>query len=119
MFGADRPGVASGFARRRQRVGPPQDLAGFGVEGGQSAANAELATSDAGIDDPVVIERRIRNPVTIVPVLDRRPPYLLAGLDVERDHIGVELSQEQHPLAHRQAAVEPAATHSRDGLTYA
>src|SRR5215469_4425874 len=116
MFGAGRPGVAPGLARRRKRVGPPQDLAGLGVEGGQAAANAELATGDSGVDDPVVIERRIRNPITIVPVLDWRPPHLLAGFDVERDHIGVKLAEEQHPLAHRQPAVEPAAAHGRDGL---
>jgi hypothetical protein len=31
---------------------------------------------------------------------------LVQGLDVERDHIGVELAQEQHALAHRQLAID-------------
>ena len=70
MSGAGRPGVAAGFARRRQRVSPPQDLAGLGVERCQAATYAEFATGDASIDDPVEIERRVGDPITIMPVLD-------------------------------------------------
>jgi hypothetical protein len=51
-----------------------------------------------------------------VPVLYRRPPHLLAGLNVERDDIGVQLTEEQHPLAHPQSTVEPAAAYRRDLL---
>src|SRR5260370_40613060 len=38
MVGAGRPGVPAGLTRRRQRVGPPQDLAGLRVERGYTPA---------------------------------------------------------------------------------
>src|SRR5262249_55856394 len=106
----------TGLARRWQRVGPPQDLAGLGVHRGQAPAHAEFAAGDAAVDDAVVIYRRVGDPVTVVPVFDRRAPHLLARLHFERHDIRVELAQEQHPLAHRQPAVQPAAADGRDLL---
>src|SRR5260370_41475381 len=105
MVCAGRPSVAADLARRRQRVSPPQDLAGLGVERGQAPADAEFTAGDAAIDNPVEIERRVGNPVTIVPGFDRGPPHLLSGLDVERDDIRVHLADARHSFAHRNPAV--------------
>ena len=93
----------------RQGIPPPQDLAGLGVERGQAAAHAVFAAGDPAVDDAVIIQRRAGDAVAVLPDLDRRLPHLLAGLDVERHDIGVELAEEQHSLAHRQAAIVPAA----------
>jgi hypothetical protein len=116
VIGAGWPGITADLARTGQCVPAPQDLAGLGVECRQSAAYTELTAGDAAIDDPIEIERRTGDPVAIVPVLNRRLPHLRAGLDVERDHIGVELAEEQHSLTHRQPAIDPAAADGRDLL---
>jgi hypothetical protein len=41
-------------------------------------------------------------------------PHLVARLRVERDDLAVELALEHHPVAHRDAAVQPAATDGAD-----
>jgi len=79
MVGARRPGVAPDLARTRQRVPPPQDRTGLCVERGEPAAHAELAASDAAIDDAVIVERRAGDAVAVLPLFDRRLPSELAG----------------------------------------
>src|SRR5437016_5107387 len=101
MIRAGRPSVAADLARARQGVPLPQDLARLGVECGQAATHPEFAAGDAAIDDAVEIERRASDAIAVMPVLDRSAPNLLAGLDVERHDIGIELAGEQQPLAHR------------------
>src|SRR5262249_30841291 len=97
------------FTGAGNRIRPPQDLAGFGVERGQAPAGPEFTAGDPAIDDAVEIERRTGDAIAVVPVLDRRLPRLPTGLDVERHEIGVELADEQHPLTHRQPAAERGA----------
>jgi len=114
--GASRPGVGTDLARCRQRVRPPKYLAGLRVQRGQPTAYAKFAAGHAAVDNAVVVEWRGGHAVAVLPVLDRRLPHLLAGLHVEGDHVGIELTQKQHALAHRQAAIEPAAADGGDLL---
>jgi hypothetical protein len=116
MIGACRPGVAADLARAGEGVPTPQDVAGFGIESRQPASYAEFPSGVAAVDDPLIIKRRARYAVPVVPILDRRFPHLLAGLDVESNEIGVELAEEQHSFTHSQAAVEPATAYRRDLL---
>src|SRR5580704_17048798 len=116
MIGTGWPSVAADLARSRERMPTPQDLSGLAVERRQPAAHSKFPARVAAVDDAVVVKRRAGYPVAVVPVLNRRLPHLFAGLDVERDDIGVQLAEEQRPLAHRQAPVEPTAAYGRDLL---
>src|SRR6202044_1163737 len=58
MIGAGRPGLAAFLARSGQGEPAPLDLAGFGVERRQPAADAELAAGNAAVDHAVVIKWR-------------------------------------------------------------
>src|SRR6185312_16382004 len=53
-----RPGFAAGFARRGGGEEVPFFFAGFGVQRGQSTADAVLAAGAADVDLAVVIEGR-------------------------------------------------------------
>src|SRR5947207_12268241 len=44
------PGLAAGLARRRDRIGLPQDVAGFGVKRGEPAPQATVAAGAADQD---------------------------------------------------------------------
>jgi len=113
---AGRPTVGADFARSRQRVGPPKDLAGLSVESGQPSAYAELSPSNAAVYDAVVIEWSTGDAIAIAPIFDCCLPHLLASLDIEGNNIGIELAQENFALAHRQPAVQPAAANCGDRL---
>src|SRR5262249_48804123 len=107
MVGARRPGVAPDLAGTRQRVPPPQDRTGLGVERSEPAAHAELAAGDAAIDDAVIVEWRAGDAVAVLPLFDRRLPSELPGFHVDRYDVGVELAEKQQALAHGETAVDP------------
>src|SRR5215472_4190540 len=111
MISVRWPGLRAGFAESGQRVPTPKNRPGLGIERRQPATHAELAAGYPAVNNAVVIKRRARDAVAIVPVLERHLPHLLACLDVERDDIGIELAQKQHSLAHRQTTIVPAAAY--------
>src|SRR4029450_6587326 len=113
MVGARRPGLAAGLTRGGERIRPPENLATLGVQGRDTAAHTILATGDADIDHPVVVDRRAGNGIAILPLLDRGLPHHLAVLAIKSHDIGVELAEKHHALAQRYAAVDPAAA---DGI---
>ena len=95
LLAAGRPGVAAGFARRRNGEGPPQRLAGVHVVRRDEAAHAELAARGADQHLAVGDERRQRDVIALAVVLDDRRPDLAAGLHVERDEHRLR-PREQH-----------------------
>src|SRR5262249_56663772 len=114
--GAGRRGVVAEFAGSRQRVPAPPDPAGLGVERREPTADAELAAGDTAVHEPVVVERRAGDRIAVLPALDGHLPLDLAGLHVERDHLRVELTEEQQTLTHRESTIDPAAAHRGDLL---
>ena len=84
-----------GSSGTRDRMGAPQMLAGRRIPAVDEAARAELGAGDAGDHDAVGDQRRHRHRVAFLEVGGLLAPELLAGLGVERDHIGVERGAEQ------------------------
>src|SRR4030095_296166 len=94
-------------------IRPPEDLATLGVQGSNTATDAKLATGDADVDHPVVVDRCAGNGVAIPPLREGGLPHYLASLGIQSHDIGIELTEKHHTLAQRYAAVHPAAA---DGI---
>src|ERR1700733_6538155 len=105
---AGRPAIAADLSRRGGGVPPPQNLTGLGIERGQAAAHSIFTAGDPAVHDAVVIKRCAGDPIAVLPGLDLRTPHFLAGLDVERYDVGIELAEEHHSLPHRQPTIVPA-----------
>src|SRR5215813_15538102 len=116
MVGTRWPGLTAGLTRGRERIRPPEDLTTLGVQGSDTATDAKLATGDANIDRPIVVDRRAGNSVAILPLLDRGLPHHFTSLGIQGHDVGVELAEKHHPLAQRDAAVDPAAADGADLL---
>src|SRR5262249_47893870 len=116
MVRTRRPGLTAGLTRGRERIRPPEDLTTLGVQGSDTATDAKLATGDANIDRPIVVDRRAGNSVAILPLLDGGLPHHLASLGIQGYDIGVELAEKHHPLTQRHATVYPAAADGTDLL---
>src|SRR5581483_3312726 len=104
------PGLVALFARTGNRIAAPQLLAGLRVPAVDETANAELAAGNPGDDHAVRHERRHGHGVTGFEVDGLRAPHFLAGLDVERDDVGVERGAVNFVTVDRGAAVQDAAT---------
>src|SRR5262249_23059410 len=111
-----RPGVGAELARRRDGPEAPFFLAGPRVKRGEDAARLPISAGNAGIDHAVVEQRRGGDGVTILPAGEAGSPDLLAGLDVKRNEIAVELAEKNLAVPHRNAAVVPATADRRDVL---
>ena len=109
--GVALPGVAAGLIGGGNRVGAPQMLARLGIPAVDEAAGAELRAGDAGQDDAVGDERRHRHRIALFDIGGLLAPDFLAGLGVERDHIGVERGAENLAFVDRGAAIDDAAAH--------
>src|SRR5262249_12494052 len=116
MVRARWPGVAANLARPWQRIRPPQDSTGLGIQGRQAPAHAKFPAGDAAVDDAVEVEWCAGDGVAVLPFLNRALPHHLARLHVQGDDIGVKLAKEHQPFAHRQTTIDPAAADSRDLL---
>src|SRR5262249_39817541 len=95
---------------------PPLLFAGSGIERRQESARRAVAARDAGVDHAVVIKRRCRDRVAVLPAADLRLPELLAGLGIERHHVAVEIAEEYFAVADRDAAIVPTAADCVDAL---
>ncbi|MGY4225829.1 hypothetical protein ACVMIH_003190 [Bradyrhizobium sp. USDA 4503] len=84
-------------------------LAGCGIPAVDEAAGAELGARDAGDHDAVGDQRGHRHRVAFLDIRGLLAPQLLAGLGIERDHIGVERGAEHLAIEQRRAAVDDAA----------
>src|SRR6185312_9951121 len=103
------PGVATEFARRRGGPEAPFLFAGFGVEGGQTPADAVLAARTTDVDLVVVVERGARDREAFTGLDHVGAPFDFAGRLIQR-HLGaVQLRDEDHAVADRDAAVVPTA----------
>ena len=107
--GVALPGVAAGFAGSGNRVGAPQVLAGLRIPAVDEVARAEFGAGDAGDHYAVGDERSNRHRISGLEVDRVLAPQLLAGLGVERDHIGVERGAEDLTVIDRCAAIDDAA----------
>src|SRR5258707_15512079 len=111
-----RPRVVADLAGAGDRVEAPQLLACLRVERGDAAADLILATRNACVDATVVVQRRGRDRVAVLPARDPGRPHDLARLLVERDELAVELPDVQPPVAERDAATNPATAERRYAL---
>ena len=80
-----------------------------GIPAVDEAAGAELGAGDAGQHDAVGDQRRHRHGIAFLDVGGLLTPEFLAGLGVERDHIGVERGAEHLAVEQRGAAIDDAA----------
>ena len=103
--GVTLPGLVTGLSGPRDRVGLPRGLAVFRVEGGDVAADAELAARGADHDLALRDQRRQGEVVTVLVVVDGRVPHHLAGLGIERDHVGIDGADVHAVLPERHAPV--------------
>ncbi len=94
----------------------PQGLAILRAECSNTASGGELAAGKAADNHPVVVERRARDGEPVLPALRLYGPQLLAGVLIQRDNRAVKPSQENFPLADRDAAAGPTAAHRRNGF---
>src|SRR5262249_58247832 len=85
VIAARRPGLASGLARRGDRVRLPHLLAGLRIERREETAHAQFAAGRAEQHLAVDDERRQRHVVALLVVIDRRRPCFLTGFGIERD----------------------------------
>ena len=103
------PGLAAGLARRRDRIGLPQRIAGLGVERGDPVAQAAVAAG--GADHDRILEReRGGGQLQVRLVAQVLVPHHLAGLLVGRDHAPVIGGDRDHQVAPQRdaaIAVEP------------
>lgn len=111
-----RPRVVTDLARAGNRVEAPQLLPRRPVERRDPTADPIFTSGDAGVDPAVVVERRARDRVPVLPARDLRRPDDLAGLLVERDELAVELADVHLAVAERHASARPAAADGRDLL---
>ena len=79
------PGLAAWLAGGGDRVGPPDLLAGLGVERRDECAHAELTARRPDEDFALRHQGRHRRVVALLPVVDRLLPHDLSGRRVERD----------------------------------
>ena len=97
-----RPRVVAALARSRDRVRLPRRLAVVGVEGGDVAADSQLAARGTDHDLALGDERRQREVVALLVVVDGRVPYDLARFGLERDEVRVDrgdvhaIAQQRH-----------------------
>src|SRR5690606_6909987 len=106
-----RPRVVADLAGAGDRVERPFELAGRGVESLDSPADFSLAAGEAREHETVVIERRARNRVALLPALGLHGPDDFAAGLLERDELAVELPDEDLAVAEADAAAGPAAAH--------
>src|SRR5262249_42476619 len=104
-----RPSVGAELAWCRDGPEPPLLFPGLGVDRRQESARRAVAAGDAGVDDAVVVERRARDRVAVLPAGDLRLPERRAGFDIERDDVAVEVAEEHLAFADGDATVRPAA----------
>ena len=116
VIGAGRPGVTAKLARSRHRKPSPQNGAGLRVQGGEATPHTILASSDAAINNTVVVEGSAGDGVAVLPLLDGGLPRHLTRLHVQRHDVGVELTEKEQSLAHCQTTIHPAAAEGRDLL---
>ena len=84
------PGVRAGLARRRDRVGSPEGVAGPRVEGLDEAPDGQLAAGRPHHDLAPDDQRGQRAVVPLVIVLDDLVPHDSARLGVEGDQVGID-----------------------------
>ena len=77
---------------------------------------AEFRAGHAGDDHAVGDQRRDGHRVAVLRFGGLGAPELLAGLGIERDHVGVERGAEELAVEDRRAAIDDAATHDARGL---
>jgi hypothetical protein len=86
-----RPALVSDLTGAGHGPEAPVHLAGLGIERRHPPADLELPARDAGVDTPVVVERRRGDGLAVLPATDARSPLLLARALVECDERPVEL----------------------------
>src|SRR4051812_18673039 len=99
-----RPRVMADLAGTGNRVEAPVFLAGLGIEGGEPAADSELAARDAGVDASVVIEGCAGDRVSLLIAADLRRPIDVTRRLVECDELAVELADVDLAVAERNAS---------------
>ena len=77
---------------------------------------AELGARHSGDDHAVRHQRRPRHRVAVFGVGRFRAPDLLAGLEVDRNHVRVKRGAVEFAVEHRGAAVDNAAAHNPRGV---
>src|SRR5262245_25229366 len=103
------PGLGALLTAFGDRIGAPQRLAGLRIEALEIAAYAVFGARDAGDHHAVRDQRCDRHRVAVLGVLGFGAPDLLAGLLVERDHIGVERGAVELAVEQRTATIDDAA----------
>jgi hypothetical protein len=86
-------------------------IAGFRVPAVDETANAELRAGDAGDQHVVGDQWRDRHGITFLPLRRFLVPDLVAGLDVERDDMGIERGAVEPAVEDRGALVGDTAAH--------
>ena len=94
LIAISRPGFASWFSRRRNRVGPPQLLAGVGMVRGDEPANAELSARRSDQHLAIGHERGEAHVVAGAVVGHRGRPHRAPSASVQRHQHGVARGQE-------------------------
>ena len=103
------PGLGAGLALFGNRIGAPERFTGLRIEPFEIAADAVFRARNARNDDAVRHQRRDRHGVAVLRIRRLRAPDLLAGLGIERDHIGVEGCAIELAVEQRRAAIDDAA----------
>src|SRR5690606_10702821 len=103
------PRVVADLAGARNRIEGPDELAASRVVRLHAAADAALAAGKAGEHEPIVVERRARDRVALLPALGLHRPRDVAGRLVERDELAVELADVDLAVPETDAAARPAA----------
>src|SRR5207244_11224090 len=98
---AVRPAVVADLGGAWDRVEAPQLLACLRVERGDAAADLILAARNACVEATVVVQRRGRDRVAVLPARNPGRPHDLATLLVERDQLGFELPAEHSTFRQR------------------
>src|SRR4029077_20568697 len=102
-----RPGLMAALAGAGDRVEGPNQLSGLRVERLDATAHADLGAREARDNEPVVVQRRVRERKTLLPALRLNRPYRLAGFLVEREQLAVELAHEHLAGAETDTAARP------------
>ena len=105
------PSVMAFFSGAGGGVTPPQMFTGLRVPAIKVAADTEFSPRDARYQHTVGHQWRCRLRIPLRPFRRLLPPYFLAGLLVEGDHIGVQSGAENLAVINSNALVRNTATH--------
>src|SRR5215217_6921627 len=104
-----RPSLRPGFPGLRHHIAAPGVLSGVEIEGVEVAAHAEFPARAPDDDQVLHHQGSDRSALTGPHITVRFVPDSLAGLGVEREHVGVQGDDEDLPLRHGDPAVHVAA----------